>query len=77
MLFGKQASKDSTECDITNRLPRIDIVSDRLLSLYALHQILQVSHPPLHQQQTEADLSHTNRHCLADPKKKSHCWVMY
>ena len=29
MLFRKQASKDSTEYDSTDKLPRIDIVSDR------------------------------------------------
>ena len=32
----------------SDKLPKIDIVSDRLLSYYALHQILQVSHPLVH-----------------------------
>ena len=32
MLFRKQASKHSTECDSTDKDPRIDVVSDRLLS---------------------------------------------
>ena len=32
MLFRKQASKDSTECDSIDKCPRIDIVSDKLLS---------------------------------------------
>ena len=32
MLFRKQASKDSTEYGSTDKRPRIDIVSDRLLS---------------------------------------------
>ena len=50
MLFRKQASKDSTGCDSTDKPLRIDIVSDRLLSAYALHQTLQVSHSLLHQQ---------------------------
>ena len=32
MLFRKPASKDSTECDSTDKRLRIDIISDRLLS---------------------------------------------
>ena len=38
ILFRKQASKELTECDSTNKSPRFNIVSDRLLSWYALHQ---------------------------------------
>ena len=63
-LFRRRANKESTECDSTDKHPRTEIPQ------FILHQTLLVSHLLLCQQHPEADLVHTNRHCLTDTTRK-------
>ena len=67
MLFRKQVSKNSTECDSTDKHPRIDIVSDRLLSMLHI-RFCEPSTSTLTINRSRP--SSYNRHCPTDPKKK-------
>ena len=62
MLFRKQASKDSIQCDSTDRHPRINIVSEPSTSISTTNG----SRP--------SSYKHTWSY---RPQKKNYWWVMY